>query len=86
MPRRSKNHGSTPGVTSEAITGVKIDQFDQWIFNSRCKNLDKKDINRIIGACLYISSKLLFECNILPFGGKLYITIYGGQLDTDLFV
>ena len=82
LPFRKKVGGVEPGMTSEAMIGKKGRVEDQWVF--KCKEVTEDQLLEIVGRCLEIAIRTVFENFTYNFGGKIYLQKEGGPIGNRL--
>ena len=81
LPYRRKVGGTAPGMMSQAMQGKK-DMEEQWVF--KCKEVTRDQLMEIVGRCLEISMRTVFENFSYMFGGKTFLQREGGPIGNRL--
>ena len=81
LPYRKKVGGTVPGMMSQAMQGKK-DLEEQWVF--KCREVDKDQLMEIVGRCLEIAMRTVFENFSYRFGGKTFLQKEGGPIGNRL--
>ena len=78
VPRRRYKKGCKPGVTGKEIMGIETEDEAKWEFpNREYTELEKR---KLMGTCLEIGIRTIFELHTYQFGGKLYQQADGGPI------
>ena len=68
LPHRRKVGGTAPGMASKAMSGKGGDVEEQWVFKN--KELKEEQKREIVGRCIEIAIRVVFENFMYDFGGK----------------
>ena len=76
IPRRRYNRGPKPKITGEGSMSNGTDDDSQWVRKN--KTFSDSEKAKLMGACLKIGTKAVFDNHCYKFGPKLYKQVYGG--------
>ena len=82
LPFRRKVGGTEPGMSSEAMVGKKGKVEEQWCF--KVKEVNREQLLEIIGRCVEIAIRVVFENFTYNFGGRIYLQREGGPIGARL--
>ena len=82
LPHRRKVGGTAPGMASKAMSGKGGDVEEQWVFKN--KEINEEQKREIVGRCIEIAIRVVFENFMYDFGGKTRLQKKGGPIGARL--
>ena len=82
LPYRKKVGGTAPGMASQGMSGKNGKVEDQWVF--KVKEVTREQLMEIVGRCVEIAVRVVFEHFTYNFGGKIYLQKSGGPIGNRL--
>ena len=79
LPQRRKVVGVTPGMSSRGMSVKDCSIEDQWVFKTK-----EDQLREVVGRCVEIAIKIVFENFMYNFGGKTRLQSEGGPIGARL--
>ena len=79
LPQRRKVVGVTPGMSSRGMSVKDCSIEDQWVFKTK-----EDQLQEVVGRCVEIAIKIVFENFMYSFGGKTRLQSKGGPIGARL--